>query len=132
MSLARPGVPSVLWNSVMAGKISVSVMLATALILGAVRLPTAPCILANAPSEKACTPGCCANKSCCETSHQRTGRPVQPLAKSSSDQQNIATLSSTAAVAVSDQTATELFVFPSVEQGVHSPAPLALICIRLI
>jgi hypothetical protein len=116
----------------MLGKIGTSVVVATALFLGAVRLPAVPCILSNAPSEKACAPGCCKNKSCCETSHQRTAPPVQPLAKAGSNQQNIATFAATGPVAVFDQAATELFVFPSAECSTHSPPPLALICIRLI
>jgi hypothetical protein len=117
----------------MLGKIGTSVVLATALFLGAVRLPAVPCILSNAPTEKACTAGCCKNKSCCETSQRRTGPPVQPLAKAASDQQNIATFALTVpVVAVCDQAAAELFVFPTAECSAHSPPPLALICIRLI
>src|SRR2546428_9817073 len=116
----------------MLGKIGTSVILATALFFGAIRLPAAPCILSNAPSEKACAPGCCANKTCCETSHQRTGPPVQPLAKSGSDQQNIAALPPAVAVVVVNQAATDSSFFPSAEPTAHSPPPLALICIRLI
>src|SRR5213078_698468 len=115
----------------MFSRIAISVVLASALLLSGARLPAASCILSNAPSEKACTMTCCANQTCCETSHQRTGPPVQPLAKASSDQPNIATLCSTVA-AVFDQAATELFVFSSAELTAHSPPPLALICIRLI
>jgi hypothetical protein len=121
-----------LLNSVMLSKIGTSVIVATALFLGAVRLPAAPCILSNAPTEKACNMGCCSYKSCCETSHQRTGPPVQPLAKAGSDQQNIATLASTVAVVVLNEAAIDSFVFPSVESCAHSPPPLALICIRII
>jgi hypothetical protein len=116
----------------MLGRISISVMLAAALLLGVVRVPAAPCILSNAPAEKACPMGCCEYKSCCETSQKRTGSPVQPLAQSVSDQQNIATLASTVPVTVFDQAATELFVFSRAEGSAHSPSPLALSCIRLI
>jgi hypothetical protein len=116
----------------MPARISISVMLATGIFLSAVRLPAAPCILSNAPSEKACTMGCCKNKSCCETSQQRTGPPAQALAKAGCDQQNIATFAPTLPVAVFAQVATEFVAFPGVECRTHSPPPLALICIRLI
>jgi hypothetical protein len=116
----------------MLARISISVMLATGLFLSAVRLPAAPCILSNAPSEKACTMGCCKNKSCCETSQQRTGPPVQPQAKAGSDQQNIATVAPTVPGAVFAQAAPEFFAFPRANCRTHSPPPLALICIRLI
>jgi hypothetical protein len=57
---------------------------------------------------------------------------VQLLAKSGSDQQNIATPPSAVAMAVLNQTAVESPVFSSAEWTAHSPPPLALICIRLI
>jgi hypothetical protein len=117
----------------MLSKISVSVMVATALFGASMRLPAASCILSNAPSEKACKPGCCANKTCCKTSQKNTAPPVQPLAKSGSDQQNIAALPAMVAVAVLNQAATtESPIFSSAECTAHSPAPLTLICIRLI
>ena len=119
-----------LFNSVMLGKIGISTILAAALALSAVRLPAAPCILSNAPTEKPCAMGCCANKSCCETSDKRTGPSKQPLAKATSNQPNIATLSSN--VVLLHHTATDLFVFSSAEYSAHAPPPLALICIRLI
>jgi hypothetical protein len=116
----------------MVSKIATSIILAAALLGASTQLPAASCIVSNAPAEKACTPACCSNTTCCETSHERTGPPVQPLAKSGSDQQNIATPPSTVAVTVFDQAAAESLVFSRVECIAHSPAPLALICIRLI
>jgi hypothetical protein len=116
----------------MLSKITASAAIGLALLTATVRLPAAACIVTNTPSQKACQPGCCANKACCETSHERTGPPVQPLAKAGSDQQNIATLASTVAVVVLNEAATDSFVFPSAECSAHSLAPLALICIRLI
>src|SRR2546422_168963 len=86
----------------------------------------------NAKQKNARAQGCWENNSCCETSHKRSGPPVQPLAKAGSDQPNIAILASTVPVAVFDQVATELFVFLSAECSAHSPPPLTLICIRLI
>jgi hypothetical protein len=116
----------------MLGKIATSLILAAALFLGAVRLPAAPCLLSNAPTEKKCTMGCCKYKSCCDTSDQRTGPPVQPLAKASPNQQNIASLPAIVAPVISRDIADELFAFSIAEHTAHSPAPLALICIRLI
>jgi hypothetical protein len=112
----------------MNSKTSVAVMLAIALVAASMRLPAAACTA----STVACELGCCANKNCCETSQKKTPPPVQPLAQSVSDQQNIATLASTVPVTVFDQAATQLFVFSSADCRAHSPPPLALICIRLI
>jgi len=117
----------------MIGKVTVSVAVGLALFVATVRLPAVPCMITNTPSEKACQPGCCPNKTCCETSHQRTGPPVQPLSKSGAEQSNIVTLPATIAVAVVYEPATtESFVFSSADCTAHSPALLALICIRLI
>ena len=116
----------------MVGKISMSVILGAALFFGTIKVPAAPCILSNAPAEKACTMGCCAYKSCCETSQHRTGLPTQPLAKSSSNQQNIAALPAIVMATIPGEPATDLFVFSSAVCSAHSPPPLALICIRLI
>jgi|ERR1700719_3030024 len=116
----------------MLSKVSLSAVLAAALLASAMRLPAAPCALSNTPSEKACAPACCANKTCCETSHRNTASPLQPLAKSGSDQQNIATFPATVGVAVLDYAAPASSVFSSARFAGHWPAPLALTCIRLI
>jgi hypothetical protein len=128
----RPAALIVLLSSVMFSKVTVSVAVGLALFAATVRLPATPCFVTNTPSEKACQPGCCANKACCTTSHERTGPPVQPLAKSSPDQQNVATLPPTVAAFWSVQIAVEPQVFSSAEWTEHSPPPLELICIRLI
>jgi len=117
----------------MLSKISIAMMLATALFVAPMRVSAAACILSNAPSEKMCQPDCCANKACCETSHERTGPSVQPLAKAGSDYKSIATNAPAVAAAPATQlTATKLLVLLSAECVAHSPPPLALICIRLI
>jgi len=117
----------------MFSKISIAVMLATALFVAPMRVSAAACILSNAPSEKMCQPDCCANKACCETSHERTGPSVQPMAKAGSDYKSIATNAPAVAAAPATQlTATKLRVSLSAECVAHSPPPLALICIRLI
>jgi hypothetical protein len=116
----------------MLSKVSLSPVLVAALLVSATQLPAAPCALSNTPSEKACAPACCANKTCCETSHRNTASPLQPLAKSGSDQQNIVTLPATVGVAVLDHAAPASSVFSSAQFAAHSPLTLALICIRLI
>jgi hypothetical protein len=116
----------------MFGKGTVAVAVGFALCAVTLRLPATPCVLSNASSPVACKPGCCANKTCCQTSHERTGAPSQPFAKSASDQQNLATPPATIAAFVLNQTATEPVVFSRVEWTAHSLPPLALTCIRLI
>jgi hypothetical protein len=116
----------------MFGKITVSLAVGLALFAVTVRLPAAPCILANTPSPEACKPGCCANKACCATSHERTGLPVQPLAKSSPEQQNVATIPATIVFALPVQVATEPRSLSRTECMAHSPPLLSLTCIRLI
>jgi hypothetical protein len=116
----------------MLSRIMISMTLAVALAAAPARISARSCILSNTSTQKACQPACCANKTCCEMSHKNTSPPAQPLAKSGSDQENIATLPSPVAVAVLNYAPVESFVFSSADRAVHSPAPLALICIRLI
>jgi hypothetical protein len=129
----RPAVPIMLLSNAMVSRITVSVAVALALFTAAVRVPAgATCIITNTSSEKACEPGCCANKSCCATSHERTGPPVQPLAKSSSDQQNVTAISAAVVFVLPVQVATKSRILSSAECKAHSPPPLALSCICLI
>jgi hypothetical protein len=119
-------------RGLMVGKGMLSVAVGLALCAATLRLPATPCVLSNASSPVACKLGCCANKACCKTSHERTGAPSQPFAKSAVDQQNLAGPPATISVAVLDQTATKPLVFSRAEGIAHSLPPLALICIRLI
>ena len=108
-------------------------MVGLALMAATVQLPAVTCIVSNTRSEKACTLGCCANKTCCETSSERTGPPIPPLAKTSPDQQNVSAIAAIVGAALATPFATGSLVFrPSTEGRAHSPPPLALICIRLI
>jgi hypothetical protein len=116
----------------MLSRIMISVALAAALAAAPARISARSCILVDSPTQRACQPACCANKNCCKTSHKNTSPPAQPLAKSDSDQGNIATLPSPGAVAVLNYAPAESFVFSSADCAAHSPTPLALICIRLI
>jgi hypothetical protein len=116
----------------MFSKVTVAVAVGLALCAATVQLPATPCVLSNAAGPVACKPGCCSNKACCQTSHERTGPPSQPFAKSGLDQQKLATPPATVSVAVLNQTATEPLVFSRVQWTAHSLSPLALTCIRLI
>jgi hypothetical protein len=117
----------------MLSKICLSVALASALILAPARLPGASCVFSNAPSEKACESGCCANKACCNASPKQTGSPVQPFLKPGADQPNIGAIHATGTVVLRIPDAANRSRAGSSEGAVaHSPPLLALICIRLI
>ncbi len=112
-------------------KIATSVAVGIALFGATVQLPAAPCLVTNTAGPKACAMGCCHNKKCCETSHQRTGPASQPLSKSGSVQ-TFAAIPAMSFVAVVGNYATDFDFSSSVERVAHSPSPLALSCIRLI
>src|SRR5574338_680712 len=105
----------------MLGKVTLSVAVGLALFAATVRLPATPCFVTNTPSEKACEPGCCANKTCCLTSHERTGPPVQPLTKSNADQQNIVAAPAVVGGELLFQCARESHVVSRAESSQHSP-----------
>src|SRR6202049_5317495 len=107
----------------MLSRIMISVALAVAVVAAPARISARSCLLVNASTQNACQPACCANKTCCKTSHKNTSPPAQPLAKSGSDQGNIATLPSPVAVAVLNYGPGESLVFSSAYCGGHSHAP---------
>ena len=118
-------------RSVMRMRITLAVMLAIAVVITPLRLPAATCILSQAPSQQACKSGCCANMSCCITSHQNTSPVSQPLAKNGTYHD--------LAVAPTDFTVIERLPLDSqssargaISPCEHSPPALALIGIRLI
>jgi hypothetical protein len=117
----------------MLSRTTVSLALVAALVVASERSASATCILLNAPSQKACAPACCANKSCCETSHKRAGEPAQPLTTTGSQQQNLVALTPLISNENVDQLrAKKIPTFSIAEHFRHSPKTLALICIRLI
>src|SRR6266436_9537203 len=113
-------------------RIMISVAMAAALLVAPVSNSARSCILLNAPAEKACQPGCCANKTCCATSQKNTAPVSQPLAKSGSDQQSVATLPSAVVVIGLGPAAETSSTFSSRDCTAHSLPTLALTCIRLI
>jgi hypothetical protein len=117
--------------SAMLSKALTCLIVGLALGAGAIRLPAAVCMVANAPSKMACTADCCADMACCETSADRTAPPAQPLANAGLHQ-SVSAMPAIDAVAVIIPFATESHVFSSAERRSQSPPTLALICIRLI
>jgi hypothetical protein len=113
-------------------RMTVSVAIVVGLFTATVRLPAAPCIIDNTASDKPCVPGCCANRTCCTTTHQRTGPAAQPLAKAASDQQNITTISASIPIPLSIQATVNSSVYSSVEAAFTSVPRLALLCTFLI
>ena len=119
-------------NQEMLRRVTVGLVVVAALFLATVRLPAAPCIVTNTPGPKACQPGCCANKACCATSHQRTGPPVQPLAKSGLDQQSFTALPATTAPLLTLSSSSESRIVFHTEPVAHSPPRPSLLCTFLI
>ena len=115
----------------MLGKATVAIAIVAALLSATPRLDATTCMLTNTPGEKACQADCCYNKVCCDTSHQRTGAPVQPLAKSTLDQQTFAAPPVAAPVS-------PLFILAQLhpvsytEPAALSPPRLSLLCTFLI
>jgi hypothetical protein len=113
-------------------KLTVAFAVVAALFSTTVRLPAVPCFVTNTPGPKACAPGCCANKACCATSHERTGAPVQPLAKSSADQSSLVALAPMISVPITVSVFNQPKTVPLAEPTAHSPPRLPLLCTFLI
>ena len=110
----------------------ISVIVAMTVPLGATPLSARSCILSNVASEKACKPGCCANKICCATSPRNTAPPSQPLAKADSGQQPSAICFAAALPLSSREVGAEQFRFQAAAPLANSPPRLALLCTFLI
>jgi hypothetical protein len=109
-----------------------SMAMAAALFAAPVGLAARSCILTNAPSQKACQPSCCANKTCCATSSKNTAPPSQPLAKADSGQQPSAICFAAALPLSSCEVGSEQFRFQATAPLANSPPRLALLCTFLI
>ncbi len=116
----------------MLGRITISLAMAVALMATPFHVSARSCIVFDTAMNKACQPACCANKTCCATSPKNTAPASQPLAKSVSDQQNVAALSSQSALALLTPVAIASSFFSFEDSAAHSPPRLALTCIRLI
>jgi hypothetical protein len=117
----------------MLSRIIISLAMAAALFTGPVGLAARSCILSSAPEQKACKPGCCANKACCETSKEHKATSTRPLVKpDSSYNLNATSVAIATAASPSPEFGTQRFALSKAASGGHSPPALALICIRLI
>jgi hypothetical protein len=101
-----------------------------AMFITPLRLPTASCILSNAPSREACKSGCCANKTCCAISHKNTGPAAQPLAVAK--HQVIALVTTMPVRFLAQSLRLDREACATVPVRAHAPPPLAATCIRLI
>jgi hypothetical protein len=116
----------------MLNRIIISMAMAAALFTAPMGLAARSCILTNAPSQKACQSGCCANKTCCATSPKNTAPPSQPLAKADSGQQLSATCFAVALPFLNYETGAQQFRFQATAPSANSPPRLALLCTFLI
>jgi hypothetical protein len=117
----------------MLSRIMISVAVAVALVAAPMGSAARSCILVNAPSQKACQPGCCANKTCCATSPKNTAPASQPLAKADSAQQLSATCFAPVALPYPNcEVGSEQFRPHIASLPAHSPPQLALLCTFLI
>ena len=86
-SSCRPPVFVVLFSWIVIPRFAISVLLAATLLVAATPVSPRVCILSNVASAKPCKAGCCANKTCCETSEKNTSTPSQSLVKTDAGQQ---------------------------------------------
>src|SRR5205085_7467557 len=103
-----------------------------AMSLAPLRLPTASCILSNAPSHEACRPNCCANMTCCAMSEKNTGSASQPLAQNGAAKQQVLDMVAATPSSLLQPLAATPIICATISVRAHSPSPLAATCIRLI
>src|ERR1700745_3932816 len=108
----------------MLSKIVISVVMALAFVAAPVGSAAGSGILVNAPSQKACQPSCCANKTCCATSSKNTAPSSQPLAKADSGQQLSATCFTAALPLSNCEVGAEQFRFQAASPLANSPPRL--------
>ena len=129
----RLAIQPMLYGNSMLSRIMISVAMAVALVAAPIASTARSCILVNAPSQKACQPSCCANKTCCATSSKNTAPASQPLAKADSGQQLSATCFATAAPPfASPQVGAEQFRLHIASPPANSTPRLTLLCTFLI
>jgi hypothetical protein len=114
------------------GGFVIGLLAAASLCISVFRLPAATCILVNTQTEKPCKMDCCANKNCCATSHERTGAPNQPLAKSTVDTSAIVAPVIALPVPSSFFITSDSQFVSRAEPTAHSPPRLPLLCTFLI
>jgi hypothetical protein len=68
----------------MLSRVAIALALVVALTTAPFHVSARTCIVSDTPVQKACKPGCCANKTCCVTSNKNSAPISQPLAKGAS------------------------------------------------
>ena len=117
----------------MAGKIALSLLLAMTIILAPAHLSARTCIFSSAPSEKACQPGSCANKTCCATSQENRAPVLPPPAKDDSSGKLIGTwATASTAILPIHPPAIQQVALANTAFRAHAPPTLASTCICLI
>jgi len=118
----------------MLSKIIVSVAVTAVLFAAPLGFATRSCILSSAPTEQACKPGSCANKTCCATSNEHKSTPAHQLAKADSgyDVNAASVASATVIVPPSPEVARQKFLLSNASVVAHSSPTLAVLCSFLI
>jgi len=117
----------------MLSRIIVSLAMTAVLFVAQAGFAAPSCILSSPPTQQACKPGSCANKTCCATSNQHKSTPAHPLAKSNSSYEvNAIPVALPVTIPPNLEVASQKFLLSNAAFGAHSPPTLALICIRLI
>jgi hypothetical protein len=117
----------------MLGRIAISVALVAAVAAAPIRMSARTCIVSDTPSQKACQPGCCANKTCCATSSKHTGPVSPPLAKSqSAPELNATGVATLGAIAPDYPSLDRQFSFSRAPSCAIASPQLAVLCTFLI
>src|SRR5438132_550575 len=120
-------------------KLVIKNVIVTLIVLGALIVaPFTPsaraCKMSDQLSHKAMTcHGCCAKMKCCEVSREGKPQPAAPVSTGSTSHPLTAAIAQTTFAVLYLLPVTSDEIIPSTANRVaHSPAPLALFCIRLI
>lgn len=109
-----------------------SIVVLVALVIVPLRVSARTCIIYDTPSQKACQMDCCANKTCCATSHKNTAPTSQPLAKSGSAHELAATCPPVSAAVHLIASHPQQVVQLCPGHSPDSPPQLAVLCTFLI
>jgi hypothetical protein len=114
-------------------RISISSVMAAALIVAPTYASTRTCITTDAPVQKACKPGCCANKACCATSKKNSAPISQPLAKNGSAREvNLAPVAAATTIAPGCTSLDRQFPLSRTRSCAIAQPQLAVLCTFLI
>jgi hypothetical protein len=109
-----------------------SIVAVVALVVAPLRVSARTCIIYDTQNQKACHMDCCANKTCCATSHKNTAPTSQPLAKSDSAHELAATCPPVIAAVLPIASHHQQVVQLCLGHSPNSPPQLAVLCTFLI